>query len=68
LASPLAPCPADDSCEEGDTVDVEDDEAMEEEELDRWICFRGMKMRDTSSAFTEGSAPCPPSPELYHPK
>lgn len=46
------------SGEGADTVDVEDDPS-EEEEFDRWICFRGMNIRDTSSA---------PSPELYHPK
>jgi hypothetical protein len=32
------------------------------------MCFRGINIRETSSAFTEDRAPCPPLPELYHPK
>lgn len=35
LDSPLAPCPEGGSCEEADTVDADEDDAMEEEELDR---------------------------------
>lgn len=27
-----------------------------------------MNIRDTSSGFTEDRVPCPPLPELYHPK
>ena len=49
-------------------VVVEDDEAREEEEFDRWTFFRGMNIRDISSAFTDDNAPCPLSPVLYHPK
>lgn len=64
----LEGCAAWVSCEGADTVDVEEDDPSEEEELDRWICFLDMNIRDTSSVFTEDRGPCPPSPELYHPK
>ena len=50
------------------TVEVEEFEPTEDEELERWSCFRGMKIRDTSSAFTEERDPCPPLPALYHPR
>lgn len=50
------------------TVDVEEFDPREDEELERWTCFRGMNIRETSSAFAEDSAPCPPLPVLYHPK
>jgi hypothetical protein len=47
---------------------VVEDDPIEEEEFDRWTCFRDINIRDTSSALTEDNAPCPPLPELYHPK
>lgn len=47
---------------------MEEDDEREDEEFDRWTCFRGINIRDTSSAFTDDRAPSPPSPVLYHPK
>jgi hypothetical protein len=67
-ASPPELCPAWASCWLLVTVDVEEFDAREEEELERWTCFRGINIRETSSAFTEDRAPCPPLPVLYHPK
>lgn len=69
-ASPPEFCPAWASCWLLVTVDVEEFDPREDEELERWTCFRGMNIRETSSAsaFAEGRAPCPPLPVLYHPK
>ena len=67
-ASVPEPCPACVSCEVLVTVVVEEFEPREEEEFDRWTCFRGINMRETSSAFTEDRESCPPLPLLYHPK
>lgn len=64
--SPLALCPALLWCETVDDVDVDD--ANEEEEFDLWTPFRGINIRDTSSAFIEVSAACPPLPAAYHPR
>lgn len=61
-------CPVSESCELVATVEVDELEFNDEEEFDLWMFFRGMKTRDTSSVSIEDSAPCPPLPELYHPK
>lgn len=61
-------CPASEFCEVVATVEADELELREEEEFDLWTLFRGMNTRDTSSVSIEDSAPCPPLPELYHPK
>lgn len=68
VESPLALCPALLWCETVDVDDVDVDDANEEEEFDLWTPFRGMNIRDTSSAFIEVSAACPPLPAAYHPR
>jgi hypothetical protein len=49
-------------------VEVDELDPTEEEEFDLCRLFRGMNIRETSSAFIEDRAPCPPLPESYHPK
>jgi hypothetical protein len=52
-------------------VDVEDEDefdAKDEEEFVLCKFFRGMNIRDTSSALIDVSAPCPPLPDEYHPR
>ena len=61
-------CPAFEFCGLAATVEVEDLELTEEEELDLWMLFRGINTCDTSSASIEDRPPCPPLLELYHPK
>lgn len=54
-----------------ETVDVEDedeDEASEDEEFVLCRFFRGMNIRETSSALIDVSAPCPLLPAEYHPR
>lgn len=69
--SPLELCPALLLCKTVDVDDVDDvdvDDANEEEEFDLWTPFRGINIRDTSSAFIEVRAACPPLLAAFHPK
>jgi hypothetical protein len=68
LDSPLVLCPALLCCEAADTVEADEDESKEEEEFDLWILFRGINIRDTSSAFIEVRVGWPPLPPAYHPR
>lgn len=61
-------CPVSEFGELVGTVEVDELEFNDEEEFDLWMFFRGIKTRDTSSVSIEDSPPCPPLPELYHPK
>lgn len=69
--STFEPCPALLCDGEAETVEVEEedeDDAREDEELVLCRFFRGINIRDTSSAFIDVSAPCPLLPVEYHPK
>jgi hypothetical protein len=66
--SPLALCPALLGCSTVDEEEVDVEDANEEEEFDLWTLLRGINIRETSSAFIEVSAACPPLLAAYHPK
>jgi hypothetical protein len=66
--SPLANCPASVLDGVAGIVDADELDPIEEEEFDLCRVFRGINIRETSSGFIEDRAPCPPSPESYHPK
>lgn len=69
--STFEPCPAllwDGLAEIVAVEDEDEDEAKDDEELVLCRFFRGINIRDTSSALIDVSAPCPPLPAEYHPR